>query len=290
MSRVLEYFKVITAIPRCSGKTNKMRDKIIEIARSLSYEVSFDRYGNVLCKKGKPSICLQSHYDMVCLGDFENIELVEKDSILSAKNSTLGADNGMGMAIMFDCMESFEHLECLFTNDEEIGLVGAMNLELEISSSRLLNLDAEEEGRVYVGCAGGVDIVFKLPLEYSSLSADEKIYEISIKDLKGGHSGIDINSGVKSAIKIIAQELKRDNIKLLHVEGGEFRNSIAKSARAIVATSKKLVPFNKTVHIRELEQKKEYIKNSDNIIRVLSLPSLMVLEVLMKSLMCLQKV
>ncbi len=125
MSKVLDYFKEITATPRCSFKTSIMQEKIKKIAKNLGYLVSVDRSGNVLCQKGVPKVCLQSHYDMVCLGDVANIELIEKNRVLSAKNSTLGADNGMGMAIMFACMEKFCNLECLFTNNEEVGLIGA---------------------------------------------------------------------------------------------------------------------------------------------------------------------
>ena len=101
MNTILEYFKIITATPRCSFNTDLMRDKIIEIAENLGCETSVDKSGNVLCKKGNPRICLQAHYDMVCLGDTSNIKLEQVGNILKTKNSTLGADNGMGMAIMF---------------------------------------------------------------------------------------------------------------------------------------------------------------------------------------------
>ena len=203
---VLDYFKIITATPRCSYKTDAMKEKIIEIAKKLDYTIKSDKSGNILCQKGIPKVCLQSHYDMVCVGDFENIELVEKDGILSAKNSTLGADNGMGMAIMFACMEKFSDLECLFTNDEEVGLIGASNLELELASNRLLNLDGEEAKEIYVGCAGGMDIISKLSLNYLPLNSDEIVYEVSITDLPGGHSGVDIDKGIDSATKVLAKE------------------------------------------------------------------------------------
>jgi len=264
---VLDYFKIITATPRCSFKTDAMKEKIIEIAKKLAYKVSFDRSGNILCQKGNPRVCLQSHYDMVCVGDFENIELIEKDGILKAKNSTLGADNGMGMAIMFACMEKFDDLECLFTNDEEVGLIGASNLELELLSKRLLNLDGEEAHEIYVGCAGGIDIVSKLTLEYLPLNDDEIVYEVSIKDLPGGHSGVDIDKGIDSAIKILARELVKHDLKLLHVEGGEFRNSISKSAKAVVATTCK--ELKSSLHVKRVDFKREYIKDGQNIIKAL---------------------
>ena len=101
MKNIFEHFKMISATPRCSFKADLMREKIISFAKNLEFIVHVDKVGNVLCQKGNPRICLQSHYDMVCLGDTSTIELIQKGDILRAKNSTLGADNGMGMAIMF---------------------------------------------------------------------------------------------------------------------------------------------------------------------------------------------
>lgn len=270
MSKVLDYFKIITATPRCSFKTQKMQAKIVEIAEKFGYKVSRDKVGNVLCQKGIPKVCLQSHYDMVCIGDVQNIELIEENGILKAKNSTLGADNGMGMAISFACMEKFTDIECLFTIDEEVGLIGASNLELQISSDKILNLDGEEEKDIYIGCAGGTDIISKLELEYIDLNEDETIYEISIKDLPGGHSGIDIDKDVPSAIKVLAEELVRHDIKLLHVEGGEFRNSISKKAKAIISTCKDFMLYNNALHVNKIEYKREYIKNGQEIITALN--------------------
>jgi len=264
----LDYFKIITAIPRCSFKTDEMKDKIIEIAQKLGYTVSCDKSGNVLCQKGNPKVCLQSHYDMVCVGDFENIELIEKDGILKAKNSTLGADNGMGMAIMFACMEIYDDLECLFTNNEEVGLIGASNLELELLSDKLLNLDGEEAHEIYIGCAGGIDIVAKHSLEYIPLNSNEIIYEVNIEDFPGGHSGVDINKGIDSAIKVLARELVQYELKLLHFQGGEFRNSISKSAKAIVATPMELKFENSSLHVKNIDYKREYIQDGSNIIKV----------------------
>ena len=270
MSKILEYFKIITATPRCSFKTEMMKEKVQEISKSLGYEISIDKSGNILCKKGNPKVCLQAHYDMVCLGDVSKIELIEKDRILKAKNSTLGADNGIGMAIMFTLMEKFSDLECLFTNNEEVGLIGASHLELELSSDKLLNLDGEEEKEIYIGCAGGVDIVSKLALEYLPLNEDDIVYEISIQDLAGGHSGLDINKGVDSAIKVLADELVKHDLKLLHIEGGELRNSIAKNASAVVATCKNLELCNSALYVKKIEYERDYIKDGQKIIKALN--------------------
>jgi len=270
MSKVLDYFKIIAATPRCSFKTQKMQEKIVEIADKLGYKTTQDKTGNILCQKGSPKVCLQCHYDMVCIGDVEKIELIEEEGTLRAKNSTLGADNGMGMAIMFTCMEKFSDLECLFTIDEEVGLIGATNLELQISSDKILNLDGEEEKEIYIGCAGGTDIIAKLDLEYIVLNENEKIYEISIKDLPGGHSGVDIDKNIPSATKVLAEELVKHDFKLLHVEGGEFRNSISKKAKAIVSTCKDFTLYNDALHVKTIDYKREYIKNGREIITALN--------------------
>ncbi|WP_024955329.1 M20/M25/M40 family metallo-hydrolase [Sulfurospirillum arcachonense] len=269
MNRVLEYFKTITQTPRCSFKTDFMQEKIIEISKELGYEVSVDKSGNILCKKGNPKVCLQAHYDMVCLGDVANIELVEDNGILKAKNSTLGADNGMGMSIMFTCMEKFTDLECLFTNDEEVGLIGASNLDLQFSSSCLLNLDGEEEKEIYIGCAGGIDVISTRNLEYLPLKDEEFIYEVGIFDLSGGHSGVDIDKRIDCATKVLAAELIKHDCKLLHIEGGELRNSIAKNAKAVIATCKEFKAYNSALHVKKIEHKKEYIKDGVNIIKAL---------------------
>jgi len=189
VNNILEHFKSITAIPRCSYDCARMKAYIKAFALSQHFSVQEDEFGNILCQKGNPTICLQAHYDMVCIGDTSKIELVQDKHILKAKNSTLGADNGMGMAIMFACMEEYEHLECLFTSDEEVGLIGASGFKMPLASSCLLNLDSEEEGEICIGCAGGVDVIATLKLDFLPLLSTEKIYEISACDFPGGTLG-----------------------------------------------------------------------------------------------------
>jgi len=124
-----------------------MKEAIKAFAQTHDFLVLEDAIGNILCQKGSPQVCLQAHYDMVCIGDTQNIGIVIEKGIIRAKNSTLGADNGMGMAMMFWAMEHNDNLECLFTVDEEVGLIGAMQFSLPLKSVCLLNLDAEEEGK-----------------------------------------------------------------------------------------------------------------------------------------------
>lgn len=272
MNKILEHFKSITAIPRCSYDCAQMKAYIKVFALAQHFSVHEDEFGNILCQKGKPTICLQAHYDMVCIGDTSKIELVQDKHILKAKNSTLGADNGMGMAIMFACMEEYEHLECLFTSDEEVGLIGASGFKMPLTSSYLLNLDSEEEGEICIGCAGGVDVIATLKLDFLPLLSTEKVYEISACDFPGGHSGVDIDKKIPSAIKVLARELGKHDVKLISIKGGERRNSIPKSATAIVASKEAIRLFDKSLHVKELEAFtcKEFIASSDMIIKTLN--------------------
>lgn len=271
MEQILEHFKAITAIPRCSYHTTKMKEYIKEFASSLGYFVQEDHVGNIVCRKGIPKICLQAHYDMVCIGDTHHIEIVIEGSVVKAKNSTLGADNGMGMAIMFWAMERNEHLECLFTVDEEVGLIGAMQFRLPLQSSYLLNLDAEEEGSIYVGCAGGLDVIASLKLHYMPLDQELYVYEISAFDFTGGHSGVDIDKKIPSAIKALGYELLKHDLLLISLHGGERRNAIPKSATAIVASKTPLHVDDTRLHVKSLDKgiHLNYIAQSSSIIRAI---------------------
>ena len=223
MEKILEIFKEITKIPHCSGNTEKMREFLIKWIKKCGYEYKVDKAGNVLAFKKSPVLCLQSHYDMVCVGSAPDIEIVEDEGWLKAKNSSLGADNGIGVAIMLYLMEKYDNLEFLFTNDEEIGLIGAFNLELSIKSAYLLNLDSEDEN-IYIGCAGGVDVKVKYPVEY--VKRRGFCADISIQNLPGGHSGVDIDKEIPNAIIELIKKI--DNI--CNIKGGERRNSIPANA------------------------------------------------------------
>ncbi len=269
MKSVIELFEMITKIPRCSFKAEKMKDFLIDFAQNMQFGVEVDNAGNILCRKGNPKVCLQSHYDMVCLGDAPSIELVRDKNILRAKNSTLGADNGMGVAIMLYCMQKYDNLEVLFTADEEVGLIGASNLNLEIYSENILNIDGEDEKEIYIGCAGGVDILAKLDLEYENLCADEVVYRVVVDDLPGGHSGVDIDKNIPSAIKLLSKYLVENNCELLDIKGGERRNSIPKRAEALV-TSRMDLKSEKNIKVETLNSENlRKIKNSVKILNSL---------------------
>ena len=225
LNEVLRIFEKITKIPHCSGKTEELRDFIADYAKNFGYEVKTDEAGNILASCETPKLCLQSHYDMVCVGNAPDIEIVNDGEWISAKNSSLGADNGIGVAIMLYFISKKEPLEFLFTNDEEIGLIGAFNLDLKVKSKYLLNLDSEDEN-IYIGSAGGVDVKINYP------ESTKKVYgsrgEIKIDKLPGGHSGVDIDKNIPNAIIELLKRVKN----CAYIKGGERRNSIPASAFA----------------------------------------------------------
>lgn len=258
MSLILEYFKEITKIPHCSQDSDRLLDFILSFAKSRDYDVKVDNSKNIYIYKENPILALQGHYDMVCIGDAPNIEVIEENGWLKAKNSSLGADNGIAIAFMMELMDRRENLEFILTSDEEIGLIGANALEFNLKSKYMLNLDSEEEGEVCIGCAGGVDIVaFK---EFELKEANEDIYTISISGLKGGHSGVDIDKNIPSAIKVLGDYLFENNLsKIISFNGGERRNSIPTSAKAIVY-SQKALKSNENIKIKLVEEKKNYLE------------------------------
>ena len=255
---ILEYFKQITKIPRCSSNTDEMKQFLIDFAKKQDYKIKTDKYGNILATSNNPKVCFQSHYDMVCIGEYQNIEIIEENGYLKAKNSTLGADNGIGIAMMMDLMTKYKDLEFLFTNDEEIGLIGAMNLEVKPKAKKLINLDSEDEN-IYIGCAGGFDVEIKVPTKRKPFFGE--VYQIKVDNLPGGHSGVDIDKNYPNAIQEVVKQLK-DNWTLLSIKGGERRNSIPVNCEALVISESKL-------NFPKITTKGKVIQNSSTIIKLL---------------------
>jgi len=270
LSLVLEIFKEITTIPRCSGTYNEFITYVKNHALKYNYECFVDEVNNILCKKknSNSKICLQSHYDIVCLVDNTIPKIIEKGDFLMAENSTLGADNGIGCSYMLTLMSQNRDLEFLFTSDEEIGLIGANDIALNITSSHMLNLDSEEEGEVCIGCAGGVDIIAKHSYHKLVPNVDKlKLYEISITKLKGGHSGVNIHENIPNALKLIVKSIKECDGKLLDLNGGERINSIPANAKAIIASNTKPKTTHENMLIKEVEEIPEHFNlYSDEII------------------------
>jgi len=176
---------------------------------------------------------------MVCMGKAPTIETYEEDGWMKAKDSSLGADNGMAIAMMMQLMDEGKELEFLLTSDEEIGLIGANEVAFDLKSKYMLNLDSEDEAEVYIGCAGGADITASKTDVYIEGKGD--CYEVAVKGLAGGHSGVDIDKGIPSAIKVLGEYLFDNNItQLASIYAGERRNSIPANAVAIIRSDKAL--------------------------------------------------
>ena len=251
-------FHSLTQIPRPSGKKEEISAFLAEYGRSLGLETIVDSIGNVIIRKpasagyeNHPGVILQGHMDMVPQKNNDTIFDFEKDPIqayidgewVTAKGTTLGADNGIGvaaaMAILADKSVVHPPLEVLITVDEETGLYGAFALEGGVLQGKtLLNLDSESEGELYVGCAGGVDITAKLAYTLVEVEEGDVALKVSITGCKGGHSGCDIHLQRANANKLLFRFLKDAvanlEARLASVEGGSLRNAIPREASAII--------------------------------------------------------
>lgn len=275
------YFEEICQIPRPSRKEEKIGAWLMAFARQHGLEARQDEAGNVLISKpataGKeqvPAVVLQAHMDMVCEKNSDSRHDFDRDPIepyvdgewVKAKGTTLGADDGIGMAAALAVLTSKEiqhgPVECLFTVDEETGLSGAFALKSGFFKGRiLLNLDSEDEGEMFIGCAGGIDTVVRLPYERTVTPAGQFAVRITLKGLQGGHSGDDINKGRGNAIKILNRFLwdmnEKYGISVAVFEGGNLRNAIAREASAVIVFDTKFkenirVDFN--VYTAEMER------------------------------------
>ena len=260
-NRTFYYFDKLTKIPRCSFEEEKIRAYLINFAKEKGLEYKTDEIGNVVIIKEATkgyedvdSIILQGHMDMVCEKTPECTIDFSKDPIkyeidgdfIIARETTLGADNGIAIAMTLALLEAdkYKHpkIEALFTVNEESGMTGAANLEKGmVTSKRLLNIDSEVEGVGCISCAGAERDLIKLKKEYKELDKDKNIYEIIVNGLKGGHSGQEIQVGLGNAVKILGRSLYRLFEKvdgdLIEIEGGAKPNAIPRYAKAIVAVN-----------------------------------------------------
>lgn len=258
---VWKYFAEISRVPRGSKNEKAIGRYLVETAGKLGLEATQDAAGNVLVRKpaspgkeGVSAVCLQGHMDMVCeknkdtVHDFlkDPIELVRKDNFMTAKGTTLGADNGIAVATCLAIMEDkgLVHgpLEFLFTVDEETGLTGANNLQPGfLRSPILLNLDSEDEGELYVGCSGGRDNTGTWKAEFDGAPAGGTGLLVTVKGLKGGHSGLEIHTGRGNALKIMTRVLlglASLGARVARIDGGNKRNAIPREAEAVVTLPK----------------------------------------------------
>lgn len=254
---VFHFFEEICQIPRPSKKEELIRAYLRKFATERNLTFKEDHIGNILISKpatagyeDRQTVILQSHIDMVCEKNNDTVHNFDKDPIqtyvdgewLKAKGTTLGADNGIGVATELAILDAknIEHgpIECLFTVDEETGLTGAFELQAGfMEGTILLNLDSEDEGELFIGCAGGAGTTATFPLKQEVAPANYTFLKVTVKGLTGGHSGDDINKDRANANKVLNRILmkiaKQSDLKLATIDGGNLHNAIPREAHAI---------------------------------------------------------
>ncbi|MCD6116362.1 aminoacyl-histidine dipeptidase [bacterium] len=267
---VWKNFYSLTQIPRPSKKEGQVIEFMKKFGEGLGLETVVDSVGNVIIKKpaapgmeNKKTICLQGHLDMVPQKNSNVDHDFEKDPIdayidgewVTARDTTLGADNGMGVAAAMAVLESKEikhgPIEALFTIDEETGMTGAFGLKPGVlNADILMNLDSEDEGELYIGCAGGENTNMEFTFSEDDIPAGAAAYQVKVTGMKGGHSGLDINIGRGNAIKVLNRflyQVSKDlGVRLASIEGGNLRNAIPRESFAVVTVpSDKKAEFEK---------------------------------------------
>ncbi len=253
------YFSDLNGIPRGSKK----EEKIIEFAKNFGEKLSLSTYvdetGNVIIKKpasagmeNRPAVVLQSHLDMVHQKnadtnfdfDIQGIDMYVEGDWVKAKGTTLGADNGIGVAAIMALLESTDiahpPLEALFTIDEETGMTGAMGLKAGVLNAKvLLNLDTEDDDELTIGCAGGIDVTAKGNYDVEELQGDYKSFLVEMKGLTGGHSGVDIQLGRGNANKLMNRFFtavaEKMELAINNIDGGGLRNAIPRESKAVIS-------------------------------------------------------
>lgn len=260
---VWNYFDEILKIPRLSRHEEKILEYLEKFAANHQLETQKDRAGNMIIRKqaqpgfeDREKVVLQSHVDMVGekLAEVEHdfhrdpIEAVLDEGWVKAKGTTLGADDGIGIAASLAVLASKEikhgPLECLFTVDEETGMTGAFGLQPGFLEGKiLLNLDSEDEGEIFIGCAGGIDTLGRFKTKVKRIPRHKHAFKIGVTGLRGGHSGDEIHKGFGNAIKLLNRFLwnadKRFTIRIASFEGGKLRNAIPREATATLVLTDK---------------------------------------------------
>jgi dipeptidase D len=268
-----DIFAKICSIPHPSYHEEALAQHILDWAKEKNLHAERDQVGNILLRKpatkgmdNRKPVALQAHLDMVPQKNNDTVHDFTKDPIqpyidgewIKARGTTLGADNGIGMASALAVLadDSVEHgpLEVLLTMTEEAGMDGAFGLQPNwLQADILINTDSEEEGEIYMGCAGGIDFITTLPLQREALPSGYQTLKLTLKGLKGGHSGADIHHGLGNANKLLARFLFAHtpelNLRLLELNGGTLRNAIPREASAVVA-----VPAAKADALKTLSQ------------------------------------
>ena len=256
---VFDCFAKVNAVPRPSKKEEQMISFLVDFGKQLGLETDCDKVGNVIIRKpatpgmeNRKILILQSHMDMVCEKNNDVEFDFEKDAIqtyvdgewLKAKGTTLGADDGIGVAMQMAILQSTDivhgPLECVFTRDEETGLTGAEGMEGDFMKGRMMvNLDSEDEGQIFVSCAGGCRTFVKMPYTPEALPQNFFTFSLCIKGLTGGHSGDDIVKMRANANKLLARflylSLKKYDLRLVDIQAGGLHNAIPREATCVCA-------------------------------------------------------
>jgi dipeptidase D len=261
---VWRHFATLLAIPHPSKHEEELRDALKEWADERALVTLIDAAGNLIIRKpasagreNEPGVILQGHLDMVCQQNKGSTHDFMKDAIttviegdwLIAPETTLGADNGIGAALALAVLEDEElshpALEVLLTVDEEAGMGGALGLEEGLlQGRRLINLDTEDWGEIYLGCAGGIDVTVSRSCARETLPEGHALFELEISGLVGGHSGVDIDSGRGNAIALLVRLLVAlgQDLRLVSLAGGTARNALPREALAQIALPRELAP------------------------------------------------
>ena len=281
--RLWEIFDSLCNIPRPSKKEAEIIEYVKKFGQDLGLETNVDNVGNILIRKpatsgleNRKTVVLQGHLDMVPQKNSDVKHDFDKDPIqpfidgewVTAKGTTLGADNGIGVAAAMAVLEAkdLEHgpVEALFTIDEETGMTGAFGLKPGfVKGDILINMDSEDEGELYIGCAGGMDANVELHYPEVPVPSKMKSFKLTVKGLKGGHSGMDINSGRANANKLMARFIRyverNYGARIAWFQGGDLRNAIPRECFShVVISSENVNDFLGSVKEFESIYKKEY--------------------------------
>lgn len=289
---VFKFFEEISRIPRETGNEKAVSDWLVEFAKERNLSYVQDKKLNVLIRKegtpgyeDHPGVIFQSHMDMVCektpgsTHDFtkDPIQIVVEGDIITAKDTTLGGDDGIGMALTLALLDADDiahpPIEGLFTVDEELGLTGAEEFDAtQLKGDYLINIDSDDDGVFVVGSAGGPTITAEIPVEYKAPSAGYKAYRAAVENLKGGHSGEDIHRQRGNADKLLFRFLdaleRCGEYELASVNGGTACNAIPRDAEAIITLPAELEPEFKELAAKYDAIYKEEYKISDSDVKV----------------------
>ena len=279
---VWKHFYGLTRVPRPSGFLAPVQQFLLDFAKSAGVEAVKDEAGNIIMRKPATpgmedckGVILQAHMDMVPQKNNDTVHDFEKDPIetyidgewVKARGTTLGSDNGMGVAAIMAVMEdkTLKHgpLEALITADEETGMFGAFGLKPgSLKGQILLNLDSEDEGELYIGCAGGVDVTATLQYKEAEVDPEDVAIKLTLKGLRGGHSGLEINQGRANAnkllVRFVREAIAEYEARLASWKGGNMRNAIPREADAVLT-----LPAENVDELLELVKEYEVLFNEE---------------------------